>query len=137
MKRTALVLSAALSLAATAAAPALADGAIRPGDEALTCETLSAEVGKLEDAQARRAQRAESGRKFMGFAGSTLAAVGPSMIARADAGEATLLAQHAMRAAGAQAASASGDSRSFFRYCDMKSDSKRPDAPPWPASMLV
>ena len=27
----------------------------------------------------------ESGRKFMGFAGSTLAAVGPSMIARADA----------------------------------------------------
>lgn len=112
MKRTALVLSAALSLAAAAAAapPALADGAIRPGDEALSCEALSAEVGKLEDAQARRAQRAESGRKFMGFAGSTLAAVGPSMIARADAGEATLLAQHAMRAAGAQAASASGDS---------------------------
>ena len=110
MKRTALVLSAALSLAATAAAPALADGAIRPGDEALSCEALSAEVGKLEDAQARRAQRAESGRKFMGFAGSTLAAVGPSMIARADAGEATLLAQHAMRAAGAQAASTSGES---------------------------
>ena len=110
MKRTALVLSAALSLAATAAAPALADGAIRPGDEALSCEALSAEVGKLEDAQARRAQRAESGRKFMSFAGSTLAAVGPSMIARADAGEATLLAQHAMRAAGAQAASASDDS---------------------------
>ncbi|MCX7589253.1 hypothetical protein, partial [Phenylobacterium sp. 58.2.17] len=95
MKRTALVLSAALSLAAVAAPPALADGAIRPGDEALSCEALSAEVGKLEDAQARRAQRAETGRKFMGFAGSTLAAVGPSMIARADAGEATLLAQHA------------------------------------------
>ena len=109
MKRTALVLSAALSLAATAAAPALADGAIRPGDEALSCQALSAEVGKLVDAQARRAQRAESGRKFMGFAGSTLAAVGPSMIARADAGEATLLAQQMMRTAGSQAAASAAE----------------------------
>ena len=73
MKRTPLVLSAALSLAAAVSSPALAQGAIRPGDDSLSCEALSAEVGKLEDAEARRAQRAEAGRKLLGFAGSALA----------------------------------------------------------------
>ncbi len=110
MKRTALVLSAALTLAALFAPPALAEGAIRPGDEALTCEALSAEVGKLEDAQARRAQRAETGRKFMGFAGSALASAGPALIARADAGHGTILAQETMRAVGSQASSAAAES---------------------------
>ncbi|MBA4013681.1 MAG: hypothetical protein C0481_17610 [Phenylobacterium sp.] len=103
MKRTALVLSAALSLAAILAPPALADGAIRHGDDTLTCEALSAEAGKLEDAEVRRAQRAETGRKFMGFAGSALASAGPGMIARADAGEGTILAQQMMRSVGSQA----------------------------------
>ena len=109
MKRTALVLSAALSLAAAFGSPALADGAIRPGDEALSCEALSAEVGKLEDAEVRRAQRAETGRKFMGFAGSALATAGPSMIARADAGAGTILAQQVMRSAGSQTSAAAAE----------------------------
>lgn len=109
MKRTALVLSAALSLAAVVASPALAEGAIRPDDDSLSCEALSTEVGKLEDAETRRAQRAEAGRKFMGFAGSALASAGPGMIARADAGAGTLLAQQMMRSAGSQASSAAAD----------------------------
>jgi hypothetical protein len=107
VKRTTLVLSAVLSLAA--ASPALAQGAIRPGDDSLSCEALSAELGKLEDAETRRAQRAEAGRKFMGFAGSALASAGPGMIARADAGEGTLLAQQMMRSAGSQAAASASE----------------------------
>lgn len=107
MNRTAIALSAALTLAA--ASPALAQDGARAGDDALTCEALSAEVTKLEAAQVRRAQRAEAGRKFMGFAGSALASTGPALIARADAGHGTLLAQQTMRAVGSQAASSAAE----------------------------
>ena len=109
MKRTPLVLSAALSLAAAVSSPALAQGAIRPGDDSLSCEPLSPEVCQPAAADARRAQRAEAGRNLLGFAASALASAGPGMIARADAGEGTLLAQQMMRTAGSQAAASAAE----------------------------
>ncbi len=104
MKRTALVLAAAIA-AVSATSPALAEGVVRPGDASLSCEALSSEVSTLEEAQARRAQRAESGRKFMGFAGSALLGAAPGLIARADASNETIIAQSALRSMQSHAAS--------------------------------
>lgn len=89
MIRPALALCAALA----AASPALAQSGARPGDMTLSCEALAAEASQIETAQARRAQRAESGRKLMGFAGAAFNAAAPSLMARAGTGSGAIAAQ--------------------------------------------
>lgn len=89
------ILAAAL---AACAAPALAQGAARPGDMTLSCEALVAEHGKLEAAEVKRAQRAESGRRLAGFAGAAINAAAPSLLARAGSGTGGLAAQGLMGA---------------------------------------
>lgn len=96
--------------AAVCAAPALAQGVVRPGDMSLTCEALASEINTLEEAQLRRAQRAESGRKFMGFAGTAFNAAAPALMARAGSSEGAMIAQNvlgAVQSSGAGSAVAS------------------------------
>lgn len=107
MKRTALVLSAALAAAASIATPVLAEGVVRPGDMTMSCEALAGEINTLEEAQIKHAQRAESGRKFMGFAGAALNAAAPSLMARAGTSDGAMLAQGVLGAVQSGAVSAS------------------------------
>lgn len=92
MKRTALALAAALAAASTAP-PVLAQGVDRPEDGSPSCEALAAEIGKLEAAEQKRAQRAESGRKLMGFAGAAFNAAAPTLLARSGAYEEAAIAR--------------------------------------------
>lgn len=89
------ILAAALAVCAT---PALAQDASRPGDMTLSCAALTAERGRLEAAETRRAQRAESGRRFAGLAGAAFNAAAPSLLARAGSGTGGLAAQGLMGA---------------------------------------
>lgn len=106
MKRTALVLSAALAAAAVCATPVLAQGAVRPGDMSMSCEALAGEIAQLQGAQTKRIKRAESSRKFMGFAGAAWGAAAPTLMARAGGGDAAVIAQNVLGAVQSQAASA-------------------------------
>ena len=106
MKRIALVLAATGLLSGLAAAPALAEGVVRPGDMTLSCEALAAEINQLEEAQVKKAQRAESGRKFMGLAGAAFNAAAPSLMARAGNGEGAQIASSLFGQLQAQAAAA-------------------------------
>lgn len=72
----------------------------------LSCEALASEINTLEEAQVKRAQRAESGRKFMGFAGAAFNAAAPSLMARAGSGEGAMIAQSLLGSMQANAASA-------------------------------
>lgn len=105
MKRTALVLAAAFAVA-SAASSALAQGVVRPGDTALSCEALASEINTLEEAQLKRAQRAESGRKFMGLAGSAINAAAPALMARAGTSDGAMIAQSVLGSMQTGAASA-------------------------------
>lgn len=106
MKRTALVLSAALAAAALSTTPVLAEGVVRPGDMTMSCEALAGEINTLEEAQIKRAQRAESSRKFMGFASAALGAAAPTLMAHAGSGEGAMIAQSVLGAVQSGAASA-------------------------------
>ena len=55
-----------------------ADGSL-PGDDALTCDALMTERDKIETAEAKRAKRAQTGRKALSFAGHVLSVAGPSL----------------------------------------------------------
>lgn len=52
---------------------------IQPGDGDMTCEALASEINTLSSAEAKAAKRAESGKKFMGFATAALQVAGPML----------------------------------------------------------
>lgn len=95
-------------MAAFAASPVAAapQGVVRPGDMTLSCEALAGEINQLEDAQLKKAQRAESGRKFMGLAGAALGAAAPTLMARAGTSEGAQIASSVLGSLQANAASA-------------------------------
>jgi hypothetical protein len=64
----------------------------------MSCEAMASEINQLEDARTRRARRAESGRKLMGFAGAAFNAAAPSLMARAGSGQGAVVAQTVMGA---------------------------------------
>lgn len=105
-------------LAASALAAALASGGlahaqdevqlIQPGDSVMSCKALAAEINALSSAQAKAAKRAESGKKFLGFASTALQVAGPMLSGGmgklgGDGGMGAMMAQQAMGQMQAQA----------------------------------
>ena len=75
---------------------------IQPGDKAMSCEALAAEINSLSAAKAKTAQRAEAGRKARGFMSSALTLAGPmlggALSSAGGDGTGALIAQQAIGA---------------------------------------
>ncbi|MEW5684594.1 MAG: hypothetical protein AB1942_06725 [Pseudomonadota bacterium] len=105
------VLAASLMLVAAAPLPALAKDKAKPkpvelvqaGDNEMSCDALSAEMNTLSTQQAKAAKRAESGRKFLGFAATALQAASPLLSGGGGGGQSGYIAQQALGAVQAQA----------------------------------
>lgn len=80
---------------------------IQPGDATMSCEALAGEINSLSATQAKAARRAESGKKFFGFATTALQVAGPMLSgggkAGGDGGMSAMMAQQAMGQMQAQA----------------------------------
>lgn len=93
----AAALAAAVSLlagSAHAADPPLE--LVQPGDAEKSCPVLASEINALSEREAKAAQRAESGRKFLGFAGAALQAAAPLLSGKMGGGQGNYMAQQAL-----------------------------------------
>ena len=103
------ILAASLMLVAAAPLPALAKTKpktvelVQPGDAEMACDALAAEMNTLSTQQAKAAKRAESGRKFLGFAATALQAASPLLSGGGGGGQSGYIAQQALGAVQAQA----------------------------------
>lgn len=76
LPRGGAVLGACL-VAVVSAAHAAEPAVVETGDSQKTCAVLTEEINALSASEAKAARRAESGRKFLGFAGAALQAAAP------------------------------------------------------------
>ncbi|WP_156467348.1 MULTISPECIES: hypothetical protein [unclassified Phenylobacterium] len=100
--RGAVLAACLLALAAPArgAEPAV----VEAGDSQKTCAILADEINTLSASEAKAARRAESGRKFLGFAGAALQAAAPLLSSgKLGGGQGGYAAQQALGAIQQQA----------------------------------
>src|SRR5688572_15061970 len=94
-------LGAAAFAAALLAGPVRAEDAapelLQPGDAEKSCAALAAEINALSEREAKAAKRAESTRKFLGFAGAALQAAAPLLNSgKMEGGQGSYMAQQAL-----------------------------------------
>ncbi len=90
----------AMASAVRAAEPAV----VEAGDSQKTCAVLTEEINTLSASEAKAARRAESGRKFLGFAGAALQAAAPLLSSgKLGGGQGGYAAQQALGAIQQQA----------------------------------
>jgi len=100
MNRVTRILGAALA-AALSASPIHAEDAplelIQAGDTEKSCAALATEINTLSERGAKAAKRAESSRKFLGFAGAALQAAAPLLSGgKMGGGQGSYMAQQAL-----------------------------------------
>lgn len=108
MIRITLAAVLAATLAAGAAhAQVSALKLVQPGDSAMSCTALAAEINSLSEGQTKAASRAASGRKLLGFATTAMSLAGPMLgggVSGANSGGmGGMLAQQALGALQTQA----------------------------------
>lgn len=98
----AMLAACLLALAGPARSAELA--VVETGDSQKTCAALTEEINALSASEAKAARRAESGRKFLGFAGAALQAAAPLLSSgKLGGGQGGYAAQQALGAIQQQA----------------------------------